>query len=240
MKPKLPFTYSEFLASNSLSLEDISKEIYFQNKNSIKIKKEELAIKNLSLILKTVIKISHKKGFHAMSLRDLSKETKLSMGALYNYFSSKEEFLNMVYVQGQSLINKILIEKRQTSENSKEKLVRTVFTHLYMSEALYQIFYFFYMEAKNLSNKDQKKSINMEQFTENVFVDILEEGVTRKEFYIDDTVIMASVIKALLQDWYLKRYKYTLRKISVENYGIFIIEIIFAYLDKNQIEVQWN
>jgi hypothetical protein len=39
----------------------------------------------------------------------------------------------------------------------------------------------------------------------------------------------ASLIKAMLQDWYLKRPKYARRKISVDHYCKYLI----AFLEKN-------
>lgn len=214
-----------------LSIEGICKEIYQDNRNSIKIKKEELAIKNLTKIMKTVIKISHKQGFHAMSLRDLSRESELSMGALYNYFSSKEEFLNMMYIQGQALINKIMQESIRAGQNSSERLLRGICTHLYLSESISKIFYFFYMEAKSLKPEDQKKAITMEQFTENVFEELLKDGIQNGEFEIPYPLLTASAIKALLQDWYLKRYKYSERKISVEEYANFLIRFVYQNIE---------
>lgn len=41
--------------------------------------------------------LSQKTDFHSMSLRDLSSGTGLSMGALYNYFKSKDELLYMIF-----------------------------------------------------------------------------------------------------------------------------------------------
>jgi hypothetical protein len=41
---------------------------------------------------------------------------------------------------------------------------------------------------------------------------------------------LAPVIKAMLQDWYLKRRKYASRKVSVETYAAFLMDVIETYL----------
>jgi len=38
------------------------------------------------------------------------------------------------------------------------------------------------------------------------------------------------MIKAILQDWYLKRWKYEMRNISVEQYASFLIDLVESYL----------
>jgi len=45
-----------------------------------------------------------------------------------------------------------------------------------------------------------------------------------------DPQLTASVIKAMLQDWYLKRSKYARRKISVDRYAGFILEFVASFI----------
>jgi len=42
--------------------------------------------------------------------------------------------------------------------------------------------------------------------------------------------LTASVIKAMLQDWYLKRGKYAKRRIPVEKYAQFVLQFIEAFI----------
>ena len=58
-------------------------------------------------------------GFDAMSLRDLSRESGLSMGALYSYFTSKDDLLSMIQYHGQSAVEKILHEHIRPGERSR-------------------------------------------------------------------------------------------------------------------------
>ncbi|HQI02562.1 MAG TPA: helix-turn-helix domain-containing protein, partial [Deltaproteobacteria bacterium] len=88
--------FETFKKSVQLSKEDICRDLLAQNRDRIKIKKEKVAVKNLVRILDAALSISNQKGFASMSLRDLSSEAGLSMGALYSYISSKEELLDMM------------------------------------------------------------------------------------------------------------------------------------------------
>ena len=221
----LPITIQEFKSRENISLENICRNIVTNNQKRIKIKKEHLAVQNMLRITNAVITLSQKKGFHAMSLRDLSHETGLSMGALYNYFSSKEELLQMIYEQGKISVFQIM-ESNAIDENPEQKLHQAICSHLYLSEILPKIFSFFFMEAKNLPLQNQKDMISLEQLTEKFFENILQEGIDKKAFSLADIQLTASAIKALLQDWYLKRYKFSSRKLTVEQYAQFVIGFI--------------
>ncbi|MBA4369411.1 MAG: TetR/AcrR family transcriptional regulator [Desulfobacterium sp.] len=207
-------------------MEDICRNIFKANSQSIKIKKEGLAVKNLVNIYNATLKLSSEKGFSAMSLRDLCRETGLSMGALYSYFSTKEDLLNIIQEQGQQFIAGIMNQYINAVDSVEEKLRIAIRIHLYLSEIMPQWFIFFFMEARYMVKAEQKKAIASELATEQIFINILEMGNQQKIFSIDDVTMTASVMKPILQDWYLKRWKYTRRKISVDDYADFIIQFI--------------
>jgi AcrR family transcriptional regulator len=213
-----------------VSVEGLCRDFYRDNRATIKIKKEEVAVKNLTTIVNTTLKLSYKKGFDGMSLRDLSRESGLSMGALYSYFASKEELLSMIQFQGQVAVEKILRDHIDQDTDPGSKLRNAIRTHLYLSELMKNWFYFFFMETKNLNKKYRKISVESELMTERVITDILEEGVKRKAFVIDNVLLTGSIIKAMMQDWYLKQWKYTQRNIPVEKYAQFVIEVVETFI----------
>ncbi len=223
-------TFEAFKKLIQLSKEDICRELFIKNRDRIKIKKENVAVKNLVKIFDAALAISNDKGFSAMSLRDLSTETGLSMGALYSYISSKDDLLNMLLEQGKVVIFRILLEQVTTSTNSGEKLWSAVRTHLYLSEVMQPWFYFFYMETKNFRKEEHKKAIEAELFTENIFKEILAQGVSTGAFSPVNLELTSAIIKAMLQDWYLKRWKYERRGVSVDEYAGFLVEVLGSYL----------
>lgn len=222
--------FETFKKSVQLSKEDICRDILVQNRDRIKIKKERVAVKNLAKILDAALSISNQKGFASMSLRDLSSEAGLSMGALYSYISSKEELLNMMQQQGRSLIFKILGDYLKDISDPVEKLKAGIQVHLYLSEVMHPWFYFSYMETKNLPKEVHKKSIEAELYTEQIFTGIVEDGIREGKFRKSDPQMVSAALKALLQDWYLKRWKYERRKVTVETYAGFIMDLVSSYL----------
>ncbi len=225
-------TFEEFRHMATISMEEICHEIFIENQASIKIKKEAVAVKNLANIFNTALTLSNEKGFQSMSLRDLSRTSGLSMGALYSYFTSKDELLSMIQNQGRRLTRKVLTEQIDKTAEPDEMLRTAIRAHLYLTEVMQKWFYFFYMETKNLDKSQQKKSIESELETEQVFIDILDAGCRKQQFSVENSVLTASVIKSMLQDWYLKRWKYARRQISVDDYAQFLIGFVESAIKK--------
>jgi AcrR family transcriptional regulator len=221
--------YQEFQKTIDISKDHLYREIYLANRDQIQVKKEKTVIRNLSRIFNAALKISNEKGFQAMSMRDFSKETGLSMGALYSYFASKDELLDMLLRQGRQLVMRILRQHIQPIGDPVIKLETAIRIHIYLSEALQPWFYFSFMEAKNMSPSEKEKTVASELYTDQIFADILMEGQAAGQFAPRDPQQSAGGIKALLQDWYVKRWKYAKRKTGVDQYADFIVEFVMAY-----------
>ncbi|MBU2488365.1 MAG: TetR/AcrR family transcriptional regulator [Proteobacteria bacterium] len=223
-------TLAEFKNLIHLSKRQICEEIFSENADKIKVKKPERVVKNLAKIFDATLSISNAKGFQAMSLRDLSEASGLSMGALYSYFTSKDELVHMIQEQGRRVTTRVLTEHIEAVQGALEQLRAVIVAHLYISEVLQPWFYFSYMEAKNLPKKQRKEAIVSELGTEKLISDILIQGQTQGIFRLTDPELSAALVKALLQDWYLKRWKYRSRDISVETYAGTVLEWVERFV----------
>lgn len=222
--------YDEFQKLINITKQDLLKNAFVENKKNIKIKKEKTIIKNLDKIFNAVLKISNTKGFQTMSMRDLSKEADMSMGALYAYFSSKEELLSMLQRQGRTLALEVIEKSINTRENALDRLRTAIRTHLYISESMQPWFYFSYMEAKNLNRAEREKAINIELYAEKVLTEILVQGEDEGIFKTRNHKLSASIlIMPMLRDWYLNRWKYGKRNVSVEQYIDIVLDFIETY-----------
>ena len=165
-----------------------------------------------------------------MSMRDLAAESGLSMGALYSYFKGKDELIDIIQTQSREVVARVFDEYIKEDDDPLQKLKTAIRVHLYLSEVMREWFYFSYMESKNLAKPEQKKAIEGELFTEQVFVDIIKDGIKENIFKTESPILVGSALKAMLQDWYLKRWKYSGRKISIDTYALFITDIVEGYI----------
>ena len=222
--------FRTFERATNLSMEALCSDLFLDIRESIKINKEAVAVKNLVKIMNAALKLCNRKGFAAMSLRDLSKEAGLSMGALYAYFTSKDELLRIMQQQGSLVVVRVLQSHIEGNADPLSRLRRVIHAHLYLSEVMQPWFYFSYMETKNFPKQEHKKAIEGELFTEKILIHIIEEGQEKGIFKPVNPELLGAAIKAMLQDWYLKRWKYAKRKVSVEAYAAFVVDFIESYL----------
>ena len=220
--------YAEFEKRVGISVHDFCMETFARNRSGIRIKKEKTAVKNLARIFDATLKIANQKGFQAMTIRDLSNETGLSMGALYAYFPGKEELLEMLQGQARQIVKRILEESISTEAEPVARLRAAIRTHLYLTECMQPWFYFSYMETRHLTGSEREQAIASELYTEHLLSDILRQGEEQGVFVAGDHQLTASLIKAMLQDWYLKRWKYAKRKVSVDRYAQSVLEFVEA------------
>lgn len=226
---KIPSDYQTFLKLAGLRREDFYRQAFIEDCKTIRIKKEKVAIKNLEKIFEATFRICTRKGFQGMTMRDLSTESGLSMGALYSYFATKEDLLNTLQRVGSSFVSKVMTDAAAGVDSPLEKLKTVLRAHLYLSEMIQPWFFFSYMEAKNLAKRERENYIQAELRTEKAISDILIEGEEAGIFLQRNHQMSASVIKAMIQDWYLKRGKYAKRAITVEAYTETVIEWIESY-----------
>ena len=224
--------YHQFKKTVNITHKTICQEILQKNQNKIRIKKEQTILKNLEKIFAATLKISNKKGFQAMSMRDLSRETGLSSGALYSYFSGKDELLEMMQHQRRTMVKRILDEQVAADGEPLLRLEAVVKTHLFLSELMQPWFYFSFMEAKNLPPSQREMAVSSSRYIHELIADILNSGRAAGQFSVQDPGLGAGLIKAMLQDWYLKRSEYRRQGVDVDRYATFLLDFLRAALIK--------
>jgi len=226
-------TLKSFKQWLNLSTKNLYTELYDQHHFSIR--NQRIAVKNLQKICEATFLLANEVGFQAMTLRQLSQQTGMSMGGLYAYIKSKDDLAQLIY----SFLNQYCVDKItelvKADQSADKTLVVLIHSHLYLSELLQPWFYFAFMETKNLSQEYKNVAINSELTMEKLLHKTINEGLKEKTFSIDDepsekSQLTAAMIKAMLQDWYLKRWKYKKRKITVDAYAKQVVDISLKYL----------
>ncbi|CAO0823860.1 TetR/AcrR family transcriptional regulator [Desulfarculales bacterium] len=224
-------TFAQFSRQVNISRGELCRQMLAGHRGSIKAKKEATAVKNLGLIFDATLRLGNQKGFKAMTVRDLSRASGLSMGALYDYFTSKEELLEMVLGTGRKVIMRLLAEGTRGVDEPVQELGAAIHTYLFISEAMQPFFFFAYMEARHLSKEQEEWAKQSELTNERVFAEIIHKGQKAGIFAPVDQHMAAALIKAILQDWYLKRWKYAQRRVSVDCYADLVVRTALAMCD---------
>jgi len=222
-------TLLEFQERFDLSMEALCARMLERHQTTIRIRKPAVAIANLARIVETTLTLANAKGFHSMSLRDLTEHTGLSMGALYAYFDSKDTLLMMILGQVVVAVEDVLTRPPSGLEADPAARLRWLLeTHLYLTETMQPWFVFAYMEAKAFPREGRDLAVASELTTERLLADALEQGARAGLFRVADVEMTAALIKPLLQDWYVKRAKYRRRGITPERYAQSVIDFVEA------------
>ena len=222
-------TYREFKKMVDLSKAELCREVFARHPGAIRVKKEATVVRNLERIFAAALKIGNQKGFAAMTMRDLSAETGMSMGALYAYFPGKEDLLAMLQDQRRAVTRRVLEQSLEGIADPVERLRAGVRAHLYLSEAMQPWFFFAYMEARHLPPAERRLTMEGELATEKLFEDLLQAAAEAGAIAKRDFRLAAGLLKAMLQDWYLKHWKHAGRKITVDRYADAVLDLIENY-----------
>lgn len=202
-----------------IGAEDMCRAIWLRHKDAMNVRKGSVAVPRLVRILGAALDLSNRGGFQAMSLRDLSHASGLSVGGLYAYFDSKTTLLKMILTEVSGVVQEVLSNPPpEVSENPEAQLCWMIDAHLKLTEALLPWFSFAYMEAKNFPPAERRITTASEAVTEEMFAQVLQQGIATGRFRADTPDLLASLVKSMLQDWYVKRAKHRRRGVTLEVY----------------------
>ncbi len=217
--------------ADAVTTEALCARIFERHRAAIRVQKTEIAVANLTRIIDATLKLSNKHGFHATSLRELAKASGLSMGGLYSYFDNKAMLLSMILREVSNTATEILSAPPDHLANApRAHLAWAIDTHIRLSEALQPWFVFSFMEAKSFPPAERRIALEAEAATEEIFAAVIVRGVAVGDFFDDEAGLAASLIKPLLQDWYVKRAKYHKRGTSIEAYIAAVTRFVEAAL----------
>lgn len=190
--------------------------IYHQNKQRLNLKNQRIATTKLATIIPAVFKIARQNSYSGMTLRDLSRETGYSTGGLYKYFNDKEDLFVMIHHALVAMTERVLISVQ--SDNPLTSIDHLLIYHLYMSERLKRWFYFVFMEAKHLNKPLLNRFVESEKLLEQALITDINKAVSNHLCHCRSAFLVASVLKATLQEWYLKNHKYQAQNIDLTAY----------------------
>lgn len=198
-----------------------------RHRETIVVKKPAFAVRKLSVIVTAALELSNRKGFQAMSLRDLSEASGVSMGGLYAYFDSKTTLIKMILSEVTEQVLAVLASAPpEIAADPARHLDWLIEAHIHLTEAMLPWFTFAFMEAKNFPAAERRMATDSEELTERIFAETIARGVADGTFRRDTSPLLASLIKPLLQDWYVKRSKYRRREIDIATYTATIQQIV--------------
>lgn len=220
------FHFKQFKQVTPLTADNIWEYIFERNAERIGVRRREPALKNLAAIFQATFRLANNVGFRAMSLRDLCRESGLSMGGLYGYIDSKTQLAEMIedVVRHATEQLALMFDDIAAPLDRLEALLRAV---VYLSEILQPWFYFVYMDSRELAVEQRSMAKASELHMQNRIAAIIAQCALRPD---DNADLLASHFLALSQDWYIKRWKYRAAGVGVDDFADSLVRTMRACL----------
>ncbi len=204
--------------------EPLWRRVFETHRDKMQIKNPHIALGNLEKIFTCTFRLANAKGFQAMSLRDLSRETGISMGGLYAYIGSKDDLAAAIEEVLRQAIDDVMSDQAVISLNPVNRLKAIIYGDIYMNEIMHPWYYFCYLEAKGLSREQREAAMQMELKVDERLRDTFQAGVAAGIFAADKIALLAANTTSMLQQWYLKRWKFQLLGVRTDDYAAFVFE----------------
>lgn len=208
-------SFESFKTSFPLQGQSLYRTVFDRNTDVVQTQKPKVAIANLEKVFNATFDVSATSGFDRMSLRDLSRKTGMSMGAIYSCISKKEDIAIMV-ADIVRLSSELTRQHAQQSDSLWVQIEQSIRYHLYASTLLQSWYFFLYFETRSLPEQQQKKSKRIELDAITAFEQQIKKGIKAGEFSTGNPRMVANTIVVLLEDWYLKPWKTQSHKSKVK------------------------
>jgi AcrR family transcriptional regulator len=178
----------------------------FNRKISTTIKNAKLVEERRKQIFRAALKLIRKKGYHGTTLRDISKESGISLGNLYDYIRTKEDILYLVHEKAAQLITTSVSERGSGGSSPLKKLEALILKELGTIDRYQDLIMSIYQESHALSKPSLKTMLSSEEAHMDQFVEVLQEGMDAGIFKPGNPVMLANLIKIMVDCWVLRRW----------------------------------
>lgn len=220
-------TFAQFKRVNPIPPDSLWELVYARNAHAIKVKRVPAVVANLRSIFEATFRLGNQVGFGAMTLRDLSQATGLSMGGLYGYLQSKDDLAAMIEDLIRHIGHAIPNWFEQKDLSPRERVDSSLRAHLFLSELLQPWFYFVFMESRVLGTEQRKVA----RAADLDFQAAMAEQIAgMPNMSSRQAFLLAAHLQSVAQDWYVKRWKYRAEKITVDEFADSLSDFIEARL----------
>ncbi len=167
--------------------------------------KERIASAAASLFLSS--------GYHNTSVREIAQKAGLSVGSVFNYFTSKEEILFFLFSHVQSRTEAALQEQwaefdrlKREGADPKQLLLLAYERHVRLSDDMRKYVVLGYQEMKSLTAAERRRLFEGEERIQRFLEEIIAYGVEQGAFPPGDIDFKAHCLIVLAQSWAVRHW----------------------------------
>jgi AcrR family transcriptional regulator len=167
---------------------------------------EKLVEKCRIKIIKRALKLFRQKGIKGVTMADVAKASRMSIGSLYRYFGGKDDLLYAIWRGYENKLNEFFITKLTEIEDLKpsDALRELIKSYIYSVDASRNQVLILYLDTRSMPKADQEAVKQGDEYIIKLFEHILIKGIHSGEFKIDNIKLIAHNIKALADLWAIR------------------------------------
>ena len=183
----------------------------------------EMREKSRNLIIEKAMDVFAKHGYYKASINMISKAAGISKGLIYNYFKSKDELLETVFMEGFKYFDEMMkINQTEISAYEKLEILLNNFTRSLKDNLTFWKLYQNIISHPNISQKLTKFKEYYESvfgpLLVGIFLEIYGNTMTEEEIGIE-VMIFAAFLDGIAFDYVIMGEEYPLDAISQKLLG---------------------
>ncbi|MEX2129863.1 MAG: hypothetical protein WD772_00125, partial [Pseudohongiellaceae bacterium] len=127
-------------------------------------------------------------------------------------------------------VDKVIGSLSELNLHPVQQLKAIVYGDLYMNDILSPWYYFCFMEAKGLPREQQERAMQLELKFEQMLIDVFMRGTKLGLFDCQEPELLASHVTGMVQQWYVKRWKFKRKQTDIETYAGFVFDNLMQNL----------
>ncbi|MEW6297143.1 MAG: TetR/AcrR family transcriptional regulator [Thermodesulfobacteriota bacterium] len=163
-------------------------------------------------------------GYHNTSVREIAQKAGLSVGSVFNYFTSKEEILFFLFSRNQAHLEASLQDQRAKFAQLKDQgvdpqelLLLAYKSYVRVIDESRRYTVLGYQELKSLTVAERRRLLEGEERIQRFIEEVIAYGVEKGVFPPGDIDFKAHCLLVLAQSWAVRRW--ALRRFTkVEDY----------------------
>jgi len=192
-----------------------------------KIKNEELVKKRRQQIFEAVIKLFSEKGYHLTTLREISKESGISLGNLYDYISSKRDIPYIIQEKATQAVMEAITAENLDQLDPVQRLDKLISLEFDAMDKYEDLILIIYQESHSMSKKILYSLLANERSHIEQYEKVIRDGIRAGFFRPNNTRMVANMIKMLIDSWVIKRWDLR-EKVSRQEMKEGILDMVFG------------
>ena len=187
--------------------------------------------KTRASIIRAGIKLFSSSGYHGTSVGDIAKAAKITKGAFYHHFQTKEELLILIhqqYTDYQIDAVRAVIANNESPEQQLRELIRCIVEAVRRYRPNVRIFF---QERRYLTRKYLAQADEQRDVLEDAFQTVIENGIASGDFRqdLDARVVCLGIIGmcAWTYQWFSDKGRLSADEVA-DNFAVLLLEGLLA------------